>query len=657
MNWVTHHATACMKGAMQLARASCAALAVCVAMMMVCSASWSQVTQALLKQAIWLDASQTATIGQAAQSHYIPLQSYKRYALNTHTAWIRLSYSGDPNSQEDKYLYLPPMLFTSLNVYQIKHDQGIGNKPSVESSWNKRSIDLDAQMEPIYLGQFDAHEVIYIEVQSAGHAHISVYVDTKKAIKKRIAFTVAILYAIVTLASFITVLFLISLRREFDWAKLGITLFLPLFATLVTIPTGFLQSTLDIDIEVISKASDILFILVHCCIFFLFNAIGYKLSKNAKLFRIGIGIFLASLSLAAYALIDFNLTTNFFAEYRWIAHGTLVMLLTTGAVQSRKTKLYPVEKLSFAILLLMSAVLAYNAFTFDRFNTFPLAFQYELDPLFKFLIRISVALSLIFLVYFLSLKAERIRNADLIKKVQSGQLELAHETARLNKQRQLTGMLAHELKNPLMSSQLALSSIQKRLDPQDPASQRAASIQSSLDEIDRIIERCMEADSYEHGHVPVKLATFSLDQLMNHLASGQSNDRLYVIQRGIDSSLLIQSDPQYVLIILKNLVSNALKYSPPESLVELLIQPTQQDLRAGLLFSIANEVGAAGLPDRTRMFERYYRGEAALSQSGAGLGLWLAQEMASNLGTVIEAQMSENKISLSFFLPLKPAIA
>jgi signal transduction histidine kinase len=111
------------------------------------------------------------------------------------------------------------------------------------------------------------------------------------------------------------------------------------------------------------------------------------------------------------------------------------------------------------------------------------------------------------------------------------------------------------------------------------------------------------------------------------------------------------------LIILKNLVSNALKYSPPDSLVELLIRPAHQNIGAGLLFSISNEVGAAGLPDPARMFERYYRGEGALSQSGAGLGLWLAQEMAGNLGTVIEAQMSEHKISFSFFLPLNPVSA
>jgi signal transduction histidine kinase len=359
----------------------------------------------------------------------------------------------------------------------------------------------------------------------------------------------------------------------------------------------------------------------------------------------------------ALSFINFNQAAYISNEYRWVFYGVMTTLVLVQSIQSRRLIKFISERISLALLVVLLVTFTFSTYYLDRDALIPIEFQADLEPYSKFFFRLSVPLLLTLTVYFLSVRAERMRSAALKSQVAQSAAELDLETQRLNKQRQLTSMLAHELKNPLMSSQLALSSIQKRLDPQDPALQRAASIQSSLEEIDRIIERCVEADSFEHGQAPIKLATFSLDQLINQLESGQNTERLYVIQRGIDSSPLIQSDPQYVLIILKNLVSNALKYSPPDSLIELLIRPAHQNIGTGLLFSISNEVGAAGLPDPASMFERYYRGEGALSQSGAGLGLWLAQEMAGNLGTVIEAQMSEHKISFSFFLPLKPASA
>ena len=65
----------------------------------------------------------------------------------------------------------------------------------------------------------------------------------------------------------------------------------------------------------------------------------------------------------------------------------------------------------------------------------------------------------------------------------------------------------------------------------------------------------------------------------------------------------------------------------------------------------AGERSAALTPAPDRAFERFYRAEAARNQSGAGLGLWLSQELAHALGTKVVMQQDDDKISFSLVLP------
>jgi len=48
------------------------------------------------------------------------------------------------------------------------------------------------------------------------------------------------------------------------------------------------------------------------------------------------------------------------------------------------------------------------------------------------------------------------------------------------------------------------------------------------------------------------------------------------------------------------------------------------------------------------VFQRYYRAEMAKQQSGAGLGLWLAQSMAHALDTSIHYANQQNTVTFHF---------
>ncbi|NBY25834.1 MAG: ATP-binding protein [Betaproteobacteria bacterium] len=116
--------------------------------------------------------------------------------------------------------------------------------------------------------------------------------------------------------------------------------------------------------------------------------------------------------------------------------------------------------------------------------------------------------------------------------------------------------------------------------------------------------------------------------------------------------LTLNTDATYLQIILNNLVSNALKYSPADTTV--LVKVGRQETSDGLpqlQFAVINQAGLAGLPDPAKVFERYYRAPRASSVSGTGLGLWLSQKLAERLGSKISMTLEASRIMFCFSLP------
>ena len=114
-------------------------------------------------------------------------------------------------------------------------------------------------------------------------------------------------------------------------------------------------------------------------------------------------------------------------------------------------------------------------------------------------------------------------------------------------------------------------------------------------------------------------------------------------------------DPTLLRVILGNLLDNALKYSPVDSTVDLVVRPAAGGLsgpigecgaggvrggvgcaggdadvgrdgaaghRAGPLLRVCNRPGRAGRPDPAQVFRKYYRSEGAQHSRHTGQGLY-----------------------------------
>ena len=246
------------------------------------------------------------------------------------------------------------------------------------------------------------------------------------------------------------------------------------------------------------------------------------------------------------------------------------------------------------------------------------------------------------------------RNRDIYAEGQrlaraAAEVQYSETKKRLDQQSEFIAMLVHEFKTPLYTIQLAATSLSNRQGMRDEEARRFNNILRAADDLNFIIERCAQVDQIEQGQLPLLPTQVHLDTLLNETRPVQGSERLVLSG---PKGLRLVTDYQYLRIIVLNLVTNALKYSPPDSPVQVSLEPLTEGGKALVLLKISNALGNAGAPDPARVFNRYYRGEGAKQQVGTGLGLWLSQVLALKLGSRIECAVDGPSIHFCMKLEL-----
>ena len=212
-------------------------------------------------------------------------------------------------------------------------------------------------------------------------------------------------------------------------------------------------------------------------------------------------------------------------------------------------------------------------------------------------------------------------------------------------------MLLHESRTSLAIIGLAASSLERRIESGADDAKRIRHINGAVDDLNAMIDRCVQADQID-GHNKLGAASMQvrgvcLRDLIDEVLQSLDARRITLI---MPPACTLQTDAHFLRVIVQNLLSNALKYSPPDSMIEFNIAIAERHAGSIVRFEIVNAVGKAGMPDPARLFARYYRAEAARRHVGAGLGLWLAQSLAGQLGSTIHFYAGPASVHFNFEL-------
>jgi signal transduction histidine kinase len=218
------------------------------------------------------------------------------------------------------------------------------------------------------------------------------------------------------------------------------------------------------------------------------------------------------------------------------------------------------------------------------------------------------------------------------------------EKNKRQEQDEFFAMLTHEIRTPLTVMAYAAKTPM-------PEGQLSDHVKHGIEEIDQIIERCVQADRADQGREALRLETVAVIDLIDEALRGFYQKR---INSDVDAValVLINTDPALFQIVLTNLIDNALKYSPPLSSIDLLAQAQTRDDREGISFTVINTEGPAGAPDTAKMFDKYYRAPRARKITGSGLGLFVAKSFAVKIGGALRYQAANNQIRFELWMPV-----
>ena len=202
--------------------------------------------------------------------------------------------------------------------------------------------------------------------------------------------------------------------------------------------------------------------------------------------------------------------------------------------------------------------------------------------------------------------------------------------------------MSHELRTPLTSMSLAIRMLrQPKITPERQAKYLNI-LEEQCDREINLIANLLKLQQLESNQAPLKLETIDLKVKLQALSQSFTQtwvDKGLSIQLDIPkSSLLAQTDEEAFDRILQELLTNAGKYSHPDTTV--VLQVTHQvDLQLNqIVFRLTNTGAGISAEERKYIFEKFRRGQGVTQQAiqGTGLGLALVKCLVQHLNGSIE---------------------
>jgi signal transduction histidine kinase len=202
--------------------------------------------------------------------------------------------------------------------------------------------------------------------------------------------------------------------------------------------------------------------------------------------------------------------------------------------------------------------------------------------------------------------------------------DMAAELAETDRvRRDLVANVSHELRTPITALQAKLENL---LDGVEAPEQETFEVMlTQVQRLGRLVQQLLDLSKLEAGVVPLERAAFPVEPLLEHAVREQRlNEPAVDVAVSVEpANLTADGDPERVHQVVANLLENAVRFTPQGGTVEVRAGRSPQ----GVVIEVLDE--GPGIPDaeRARVFERFYRADAARSsrQGGAGLGLAIAR--------------------------------
>lgn len=253
----------------------------------------------------------------------------------------------------------------------------------------------------------------------------------------------------------------------------------------------------------------------------------------------------------------------------------------------------------------------------------------------------------------------KVRGDDEIAYLDSVIREASGQLIESTQNRQsMMDMIAHDIRSPLMSSELLLNSLTdpKRVAAMDAqtSAQTAKRLRSVYKQMIILVEELLSMDRLEEGTLELDLEMFDLALVAETVKEGLTPQAEL---KGVELLNLIQTqqvvaDERRIFQVLNNFVGNAVKFTPKGGRVVISSDISKE--RDWIVVSV-NDTGRGIDPAQVpHVFEKYYQAKSQDKRQGFGLGLAISKILIEAQGGEVGVESKVGKGSTFWFtLPLE----
>ncbi|WP_285314423.1 ATP-binding protein [Pseudarthrobacter sp. fls2-241-R2A-168] len=193
--------------------------------------------------------------------------------------------------------------------------------------------------------------------------------------------------------------------------------------------------------------------------------------------------------------------------------------------------------------------------------------------------------------------------------------------------------VSHELKTPVGAISLLAEALESSADDEEAVRRFAKRMHKESGRLAALVQDIIELSRLQGASVTQEGGPVDVNAVIaeavdrSQLPAESKNIRIVV---GGRTEGMVFGDQDLLVTALRNLIDNAIRYSPPNTRVGIGVRS-----RDGLVsISVTDQGEGLSAEDQERVFERFYRVDAARSRhtGGTGLGLSIVKHVASNHG-------------------------
>jgi signal transduction histidine kinase len=245
-----------------------------------------------------------------------------------------------------------------------------------------------------------------------------------------------------------------------------------------------------------------------------------------------------------------------------------------------------------------------------------------------------------------------LQNANLQLETQNEEL-----IALNNKKNEFLGIAAHDLRSPLANivSLAAILQHNQLEKEEDDLSWTTQAIETSAAKMLTLIERLLDMNALERGGITLHHTDVDIAWCFRQSAERfqtQAEAKKIILLTSTDTTCYARADTQAVEQIADNLISNAIKYSPPEKRIWVTVESCKNSIRA----SVRDEGQGLSEADKIKVFTSFAKLSAKPTggESSTGLGLAIVKTLTEMMQGTVRVE-SEYGIGATFIVEFPSA--